>query len=613
MGDNQELTEGAVLRIMEGYGNEPQQLIAILLDIQAASGKNYVDRGWAELVSRVLNLPLSKIYDVLTFYAMFSTTPRGEYLIEICQSAPCQFGSSVKADQVVSWFEAAARIKVGQTDGKITLARTSCVGACETGPVAKIGDEVFGDLDEEKVRELVKGCREGNLRISKNSISQRHIEPSVRDTKIINRIDGSCLVSSAQQQETGHPADVSGYVKVGGFDALKKAIGMGSEDIIAEVKKAKLLGRGGAAYPAGNKWEHLLHIPETPKYIVCNADEGEPGTFKDRLILDKLPLKLLEGIIIAGFTFKAKAGYIYVRGEYRKIQKRLLEAIANAREAGFLGRNILGTGFDFDIEVVSGAGAYVCGENSALLNSTEGKVGRPRIKPPHLAEVGLFLQPTLVNNVEALANIPGLVGMGGDEYLKIGHPDSGGTKLICISGQVQNRGVFEIPLGKLTLRDIIFDPELGGGITDRNTLKFFHLGGQSGPIGGPDLLDTVYSYTDLRKADLSVGSGAIVVMDQTVSIIDYLICVTEFFIHESCGKCIPCREGNRQLLKLLKKLAIPDAASTGDLQTLRRLIRTMTDASFCGLGQTATAALNSAWKHFKAEFEANVRNNNESP
>jgi NADH-quinone oxidoreductase subunit F len=407
------------------------------------------------------------------------------------------------------------------------------------------------------------------------------------------------------------PVSVDDYLKSGGFTGLKKAAAMQAEDVIAEIKKAKLLGRGGAAYPAGSKWEHLLHIPETPKYIVCNADEGEPGTFKDRLIMDQLPLKLLEGIIIAGFVFKAKAGYIYVRGEYRKIQKRLIDAIENSRAAGFLGQNILGTGFDFDIHVISGAGAYVCGENSALLNSTEGKVGRPRIKPPHLAEVGLFLKPTLVNNVESFANIPLIVNMGGDAYLEAGHPDSGGTKLVCLSGHVCNRGVFEIPLGKVSLRDIIFDPEIGGGLaagkSGSKKLKFFHLGGQSGPIGCAEQLDTVYSYTDLKKAGLTVGSGAIVVMDESVPILEYLKGVTEFFIHESCGKCIPCREGNRHLLKVLRKLSMPGAAALQDLEMLRRLIRTMTDASFCGLGQTAATALNSAWKIFKAEFETNVR------
>ena len=403
------------------------------------------------------------------------------------------------------------------------------------------------------------------------------------------------------------PLSVEAYVKSGGFAALKKAAASKPEEIIAGIKTAKLLGRGGAAYPAGSKWEHLLHIPETPKYIVCNADEGEPGTFKDRLIMEKLPLKLLEGITIAGFVFRAKAGYIYVRGEYRKIQKRLIAAIKNAKAAGFLGNNILGAGYDFDIHVISGAGAYVCGENSALLNSTEGKVGRPRIKPPHLAEVGLFLQPTLVNNVESFANVPLIVNMGGDAYLQTGHPDSGGTKLICLSGHVKNRGVFEIPLGKVTLRDIIYDPEMGGGVADNKKIKFFHLGGQSGSIGGADLLDTAYSYTDLRKAGLSVGSGAVVVMDENVPILEYLMGVTEFFIHESCGKCVPCREGNRQLLKFLQKLSMPDAATADDFAALRLLIRTMTDASFCGLGQTAATALNSAWKCFKAEFEANVR------
>ena len=407
--------------------------------------------------------------------------------------------------------------------------------------------------------------------------------------------------------DAGGPLSIEEYVKSGGFSALQKASDMRPEDVVAEVKTAKLLGRGGAAYPAGSKWEHLLHIPETPKYIVCNADEGEPGTFKDRFIMDKLPMKLLEGIIIAGFVFRAKAGYIYVRGEYRVIQKQLVKAIENAKAAGFLGGNILGKGFDFDIHVISGAGAYICGENSALLNSTEGKVGRPRIKPPHLAEVGLFLQPTLVNNVESFANIPAIVNMGGSAYLQTGHPDSGGTELICLSGHVQNRGVFEIPLGGVTLREAIYDPEMGGGIPGGKKLKFFHLGGQSGPIGGPDQLDTVYSYTDLRKAGLSVGSGAIVVMDETVSIMDYLKGVTEFFIHESCGKCVPCREGNRQLYNILRKLSMPGAASAADLDTLRRLIHTMSGASFCGLGQTAAKALNSAWKLFKTEIEANVR------
>ncbi|MCL2440516.1 MAG: hypothetical protein FWD14_02125 [Treponema sp.] len=400
---------------------------------------------------------------------------------------------------------------------------------------------------------------------------------------------------------------ISEYEKIGGFSALKKAAASTPQEIIGEVLKAKLLGRGGAAFPAGKKWEHLLRIPEFPKYIVCNADEGEPGTFKDRLIIDKLSLKLLEGIIIAGLVFRAEAVYIYVRGEYRKLQKKLLDAIKNLHDAGYLGKNIAGSGLDYDIHIISGAGAYVCGENSALLNSTEGKVGRPRIKPPRLAEVGLFLQPTLVNNVESFANIPLIVNMGGDAYLEAGHPDSGGSKLICLSGHCKNRGVYEIPLGKVTLRDAIYDLEIGGGMANNKKLKFFHLGGQSGPIGCPDQLDTIYSYTDLKKAGLAVGSGAVVVMDESVSIIEYLKGITEFFIHESCGKCVPCREGNYQILKILKKLLVPGTANADDLKLLRRVVRTMTEASFCGLGQSAAVALDTAWKHFPAEFEGAIK------
>ena len=420
-------------------------------------------------------------------------------------------------------------------------------------------------------------------------------------------------LKSVVAEGAGHidPISIDDYLGIGGYKGLKKACSMQPIEVIEEVKKAALLGRGGAAYPAGKKWEHLYHIPETPKYIVCNADEGEPGTFKDKVLLSKLPLKLLEGITIAGYVFGAKAGYIYVRGEYRKIQKRLLEAITRAKGAGFLGRNILGRGFDFEIHVISGAGAYVCGENSALLNSTEGKVGRPRIKPPHLAEVGLFLQPTLVNNVESFCSVPNIVTDGGEAFRELGMPDSGGTKLVCLSGHVNKRATFEVPLGKTTLRDLIFDPEMGNGIPAGKRLKFFHLGGQSGPIGSPDQLDTVYSHRELGKVSLAVGSGAVVVMNEDVGIVEYLMGVTEFFLHESCGKCVPCREGNKQIYKILQKLNTPGGGATEvDLATLRRLVTTMISASFCGLGQSAAVALNTAWKHFREEFEANVQKSN---
>lgn len=412
-------------------------------------------------------------------------------------------------------------------------------------------------------------------------------------SKINKLISGNCGVI--------RPDCTEDYVKAGGYEGLKKAFTMKPEDIIGEVKKAKLLGRGGAAYPAGSKWEQLLEIPEFPKYIVINADEGEPGTFKDKILLGQDPLRVIEGMTIAGYVFNSHDGYIYIRGEYRAIQKVFQSAIDNAVKAGYLGKNIMGTDFEFNIHIMTGAGAYVCGENSALLNSIEGKAGRPRIKPPHLAEVGLFLMPTLVNNVESIANIPTIVLEGGDKYLSYGTKDSGGTKLICLSGNVVNRGVYEIPFG-VSLRDAIYDPELGGGIPNGKKLKFFHLGGQSGPIGSEAQLDTMYCYKALRNAGLSVGSGAVVVMDEDVCVIDYLKGVTEFFIHESCGKCTPCREGNKQIYEILCKISKGEATEH-DMTVLRRLIDTMTNASFCGLGQSAAVALNTCWKLFKSEFE----------
>lgn len=400
------------------------------------------------------------------------------------------------------------------------------------------------------------------------------------------------------------PGNVEEYVRAGGYESLKKALSMQPCAIVDEVMASGLRGRGGAAFSTGSKWGHLLEVEGSPKYVVCNADEGEPGTFKDKLLLEKDPLCVIEGMTIAGRVFDSHDGYIYIRGEYRAIQHSFQKAIDNAVAAGYLGDNILGSGFCFHIHVMTGAGAYVCGENSALLNSIEGKVGRPRIKPPHLAEVGLFQSPTLVNNVETFASIPPLLHMGGEKFHALGTEKSGGTKLVCLSGHAAQRGVYEVPFG-ISLRDIIYDPELGGGVAGGKQLKFFHLGGQSGPIGAPSQLDTPYSYEGLAAAGLSVGSGAVVVADESVCIIDYLKGVLEFFIHESCGKCIPCQKGIRQMYTILCKLS-EGKATAEDMELLKNLAQVVTNVSFCGLGQTAAVALMSAWKQFGPEFDAHL-------
>lgn len=402
------------------------------------------------------------------------------------------------------------------------------------------------------------------------------------------------------------PDSVAEFVAAGGFEAFQKAIKMEPMEIINQVMDANLLGRGGASYPAGKKWKQLYEIEGTPKYIVCNADEGEPGTFKDKVLLEKDPLGIIEGMMIAGYVFGSNDGYIYIRGEYREIQKLFQKAIDSAVKANYLGEHILGTDFTFHVHIVSGAGAYICGENSGLLNSIEARTGRPRVKPPHLAEVGLYSKPTLVNNVESFANIPIIINMGGKAFADVGSEGSGGTKLICLSGNIRHKGTFEVPIGGVTLRDIIYDKEFGGGIPDGKELKFYHLGGQSGPIGFPDQLDTPYSHASLKKQGLSIGSGAVVVMDESVCVIDYLKKVSEFFIHESCGKCVPCREGNRQMYLILHKFAT-GMATEKDLDRLERLSFTMAMASSCGLGQAAATALDSCMKHDIEEFKAHIK------
>lgn len=395
---------------------------------------------------------------------------------------------------------------------------------------------------------------------------------------------------------------VDEYINAGGFEGLKKALLMQPLEIIEEVKRSKLMGRGGAAYPTGLKWEQAIAVKKFPKYIVCNADEGEPGTFKDRHLLSEDPLQLIEGMTIAAYVMGSNEGFIYIRGEYSAIQKTVKSAIVNATAAGYLGKNILGSGFDFDIKVVSGAGAYVCGENTALVESIEGKTGRPRQKPPYIKNVGLYKMPTLLNNVETFSSIPWIIKEGGDKYSALGTEFSGGTKLMCLSGNVMNRGVYEVPFG-ITIKQLIYD--MGGGIPYGRKLKFVHMGGSSGACFPESLLDTRICYNELKLHELSLGSGAVLVVDDTNCVVDYLKVVMEFFKEESCGKCTPCREGNLRLLELLEKLS-KGKGTIDSLEKMRSLARTMKKASFCGLGQSAPTALLSLMEHFKDDFEAHT-------
>lgn len=395
------------------------------------------------------------------------------------------------------------------------------------------------------------------------------------------------------------PDSVEDYVNAGGYTALNKAIGMQPVEIVEEVKKSNLMGRGGAAYPTGVKWEQALAIPKNPKYMVCNGDEGEPGTYKDRFILSQNPLMMIEGMTIAAKVLGIQKGVIYIRGEYAAIQKIVRSAIENATKAGYLGDNILGTGMKFNLEVVSGAGAYVCGENTALVESIEGKSGRPRIKPPFLKNVGLYLQPTLLNNVETFSSIPYIINEGGDKYAALGYEQSGGTKLVSLAGNVVNKKVFEVPFGT-TIREIVED--LGGGVPNGKKVKFVQMGGNSGAIFPEALMDTKLDYSELRKNGMTLGSGAVLVVDETNCPVDIMKVIMEFFLHESCGKCTPCREGNLRILELVEKLAEGEGTKE-DIAKIKAIVKTMKNTAFCGLGQSVIQPVNSLLKHFAEEIE----------
>lgn len=394
------------------------------------------------------------------------------------------------------------------------------------------------------------------------------------------------------------PNSIDSYLSIGGFTAVKKALAMSSNEIIEMTKKAAVKGRGGAAYDTGRKWAQAASVPGEDKVVICNADEGEPCTFKDRTILSKDPFRLIEGMIIAGYTVGAKNGYIYLREEYRHLKPLIKNAISESKEKGFLGDQIQGSEFSFHIHLYSGAGAYVCGEGSTLIESIEGKSGRPRIKPPFIKECGLFQLPTLVNNVETLAIAAAFIQHGVEEYLKYGTPSSPGTKIISLAGNVKKPGAYEIPFG-LTLREIIYD--IGGGTPDGHALKLFQLGGASGKIGPASIVDTPYTYDDLTKQGLVVGSGGILVVDDRTRVIDFVKSIQDFFIHESCGKCTPCREGNRQIAKIIDRF-VEGNPQTNDLQTAERFANIMKNCAFCGLGETAQSALLSAINHFPEEF-----------
>ena len=485
----------------------------------------------------------------------------------------------------------------------VGVKRSGCHGFCEMGPLVRIEPQgwlyikVKKDDCQEIIEKTVLGgepierlCYKMNGEIYK---TQEEIPFYKKQTRTVLEHCGHIDATSIQE-----------YIAIGGYKAFEKALfDMDGQEIVEEIQKSNLRGRGGGGFPAGRKWAQVRAQEATPKYIVCNGDEGDPGAFMDRSVMEGDPHRLLEGMMIAGVACGASQGYIYVRAEYPMAVSRLDGAIRQARELGLLGENILGSGFDFDIHISRGAGAFVCGEGSALTASIEGRRGMPRVKPPRTVERGLFDKPTVLNNVETLANVPHIITRGADWYRSIGPENSPGTKAFALTGNIQNTGLIEVPMGT-TLREIIFD--IGGGMRDGAEFKAVQIGGPSGGCLTKEHLDLPLDFDSLQKVGAMIGSGGLVVMDDKTCMVEVARFFMNFTQNESCGKCVPCREGTKRMLEILEQI-VAGQGKDGDIDLLLELAETISATALCGLGKTAAQPVVSTIRYFRDEYEAHVK------
>lgn len=516
----------------------------------------------------------------------------------VCGGTGCH---SSQGDEIRRLLEEKVEEK-GLDNIKVTL--TGCFGLCETGPNIVIYPEgIFysqvklEDIDEIVEEHFVKG----------NIIKRLLYEGAVKEETIlpVNEVNFYKKQTRVALRNCGliNPEDIDEYIALDGYQALAKVLTeMSQQEVIDFVKAANVRGRGGAGFPAGVKWETAFKYPADKKYVICNADEGDPGAFMDRSILEGDPHSVLEAMAICGYAIGSDQGYIYVRAEYPIAVERLEIAIEQAKEKGLLGKNILGTDFSFDIELRLGAGAFVCGEGTALIESIEGKRGMPRTKIHRTAHKGLWGKPTIINNVETFANIPVIFQKGVEWFKSIGTEDSPGTKVFALGGKINNTGLIEIPMG-VTLRDIIYD--IGGGIPNGKEFKAVQTGGPSGGCIPKEHIDAPVDFKSLAELGSIMGSGGMVVMDEDNCMVDIARFFLDFTVEESCGKCVPCREGTKRMLEILEKITNGEGTPE-DLDRLESLAETITNGSLCGLGQTAANPVISTMKYFREEYEAHV-------
>jgi NADH-quinone oxidoreductase subunit F len=567
--------------------NRRHLLLPVLHSIQSHMG--WLSPGALNYVAVRMDVPPAEVHSVASFYDLLRLQPTPPITLRICDDIACRTrgAESLCADIAKSLGKEGSPC----LEGNAAWFRSPCLGLCDQAPVALLRSAgasekelVISQATAESVRVNLQDCAGGGDGLKESRPLLREFlpqfgQPQIRLLRRVGHID---------------PASLQEYRQTEGYEALRRAMEMGPEAVVREVTQSRLLGRGGAAFPTGKKWEALFRQRQASSvhYVICNADESEPGTFKDRVFMKGDPFALIEGVTIAGFAVGAEQGYIYIRGEYPESFRVVLHAIQAAREQKYLGKNILGSDFSFDIEVRRGAGAYICGEETALFNSIEGFRGEPRNKPPFPTTSGLFRRPTIVNNVETLINVPEIILKGGAAYARIGTPQSTGYRLFCLSGHVARPGTYEVAFG-ITLRQLI---DVAGGVGGNGKLQAVLLGGAAGSFVSPQELDTPLTFEGVRAIGASLGSGVVMLFDDSVDLKDILARIAKFFRHESCGQCVPCRVGTVRQEEILQRLTTrtPNGSIQSEIAVLKEAAQAMRDASICGLGQTASGALLSA-------------------
>ena len=569
--------EGHAVRGGHEARSRRDMLLPALHALQARVG--WISQGGLNYVCRRLTVPPAEAYGVATFYALFSLKPRAPSVAHVCDDIACRLAGAEELcadlERTIGPAGAPAR------DGEATWLRSPCLGLCDVAPAALFTHA--GDTPTEYAVAPIDAVGVVSRLTHPEAATAPDLppipqagQPGLRLLARVGRVDATSL---------------DAYRASGGYEALRRAREIGPSAVIDEITHANLVGRGGAAFPTGRKWAAVASAPGDHE-LVCNADESEPGTFKDRVLLEEDPFAIVEAMTIAGFATGARRGFLYLRAEYPRAAERLANAIERARHAGLLGPSALGDGIGFEVILRRGAGAYICGEETALFNSIEGRRGEPRNKPPFPVQVGLFGRPTTVNNVETLANVPLIVRDGGVAYASIGTEGSTGPKLYCLSGHVARPGVYEVPFGT-TLGELL---DLAGGVPGGKAIRTILLGGAAGVFVGPDALDTPLTFEGTRAIGATVGSGVVMVFDETADLVGAMRRIAAFFRDESCGQCVPCRVGTVRQEELLARLEAgkPRGDTQDEIALLREIGQAMRDASICGLGQTASSAIESA-------------------